>query len=352
MLLSFFSLALAAPVTEIPPFLRGDVAFGYDFETLSATLLEQGDDEPTAVGHRSVNTHRARLDAVFGMAPGAAIYLQIPPYESSLVRYTDASSMIYDPASGAGTYEGTPATVNADQYAGGGLGGVWIGARGTPFSESFATRNNKSTWLLDLGFRFGDKHDTYYVDETGQRGAGPGAPALRLHSAFSKNYGNTAPYFALTLTSNFPYDRDVQADSGAVLHDSAKTTEKDFDAGRQGAIRFGVDIGSVVNPETGARFSFDLFGAADYSSFRVVPSGYYLPGVLSASAGHPTQMAEAFDLGGGMGIHWRPIENMQINLGGTGFYHMPQRVESFYDVYTGSDGLRVLVATDVTVRIR
>ncbi len=351
-MLFFLSMALAAPVTELPPFLRGDLAFGYDLDTLSSGLVETRGAERVDVGSRSVTAHTVRIDAVFAVAPGAAVYLQIPPYQSSFVKFEGASNMVYDPASGSGTYEGMPADLSGKQYAGSGLGGVWLGARGTPFSEAFPGRNNKSTWLLDLGFRIGDKQDTYYVDAAGKRGAGPGAPAVRLSSAFSKNFGNSAPYMSVALTKNNAYDRNVQADSGEVIFDSTTTNGKDFDQGRQGALRIGVDIGTPTHPDTGARFSFDLFGAVDYTSFRVVPSGYYLPGVLSASVGTPTQMAESLDLGGGLGIHWRPAKYVQINLGGTGFAHLPQRVENYYDVHTAGDGLRVVVLSDVTVRFR
>jgi hypothetical protein len=84
----------------------------------------------------------------------------------------------------------------------------------------------------------------------------------------------------------------------------------------------------------------------------VIPSGLYLPAVLEATAGTAVQQAEAFEPGAGLQFIWRPMEYFQIAFGGDVAWHLPQRIESPYPVYTGDSTLHANGSTTLTVRIR
>jgi hypothetical protein len=340
------SLALAANVTELPPFLRGDVTVGYAYDQLAGSLVERSEGEDVDVAQRTVSANQMRYALTFGAGPGAAVFLEIPQWISDDVSYSSLSEMVYDPATGKGTYQGTTAGEDGTYVTGSGLGGVWIGAKGTPFSESFKGRGNRATWLLEGALRTGDGSN-YWTMSDGNRGAGNGGTAVRLRTAFSTTYGTAQPYVVGTYVHEGKRTVDVYDQAGTLLQ-----TGVEVDPADEGLVRAGLEVLAAHNPANGSKLGFDLHMQADYQSYATLPSGFYLPRVLEASAGQAVQSAEQLEPGAGLGFSWRPMEYMQLDVYGDLAWHLPQRVESPYAVYTGADTLHLVAGSNLTVRIR
>ncbi|MDP2306718.1 MAG: hypothetical protein Q8P18_11905 [Pseudomonadota bacterium] len=338
-------LASAAVVTEIPPFLRGDIQIAYSYEQLAGTLVERG-DEDVEVGQRTISDHMLNYGLTFSVGPGIAVFAQVPHYVSSRVSYGSLSDMVYDPGTGSGTYVGTTPGTEGTQVDGAGLGGVWFGVRGTPYSEAFEKRNSATTWLLEGAIRTGDPTSFWTVDEAGKRGAGPGGTAARLHTAFSTTLGISSPYITGT------YIGEGKQTVTVVTPDDVSHGEVELDPANHGDIRIGIELLTGRNPASGAQFVFDLHMGVAYDAFAQLPSGFYLPNVLDVGAGGLIQQSEQMEAGAGIAAHWRPFENMQLTVNGDLGYHLPQRIEHPYPVYTGADTLSVTLGSTLGVRFR
>lgn len=338
-------LATAATVTEIPPFLRGDVTFGYTYDHLGGSLEEHGDEE-VRVGQRTVADHVLAYGFSFSAGPGVAVFAELPHYVASTVSYDELGTMVYDPATGSGTYEGTNPGTPGTAIEGNGLGGVWIGVRGTPFSEAFSVRKNRATWLLEGALRTGDGTNLWTMKDD-KRGAGPGGSAFRVHSAFSTTFGSTSPYLTGTWITEGKRVVDVYGADGSAL-----AAGVEVDPGSLLRVRTGVEVLAAENRAAGSRMAFDLHATLAYTSWQAVPSGIYLPEVLDASEGQIVQQAESLEPGAGLAIHWRPMTYLQLDLYGDAAWRLPQRIESPYPVYTGDDTVHLTAGTRLTVRIR
>ncbi|MFN7145242.1 MAG: hypothetical protein ACK4YP_15825 [Myxococcota bacterium] len=343
---SLLPLASAAVVTEIPPFLRGDIQVSYAYEQLGGTLIERTGGESLEVGNRTLYDHSLTYGLVFSVAPGAAVFAELPHHLASAVHYGALAHMVYDPGTGSGTYQGTEAGTPGAYATGSGLGGIWLGVRGTPFSEAFPKRNSRATWLLEGAIRTADDTNFWTVDAEGNRGAGPGGTAARVHTAFSTTFGNSAPYVSGTYVGEGK--RTVQV----VQPDGTDGAEFEIDPANRGNVRIGVELVAGRNPASGSLFVFDMHLGVAYASHAQLPSGFFLPHVLEASEGGPVLQSEQLEGGAGLAVHWRPFENMQIGLFGDLGYHLPQRIEYPYPVYTGGDTIRVTAGSSLGVRFR
>lgn len=340
------SVAHAATPTELPPFLSGDASIAYSYDRVAGSLDERG-DEDWDVGRRSFSTHLIDYKVAFGAAPGLAVRFDLPHYASSSIGFTAAQEMVYDPATGTGTYYGTDPLEPGTYVRGGGLGGLWLEIAGTPYSEAFVKRINHATWLLAGAWRAPDPTSFWAVDADGNRGAGPGGSAWRLQTAFSKQIGNAQPYLSGELVVENPTSVTLAAQDGTVLSDG----EVEINPADHGNVRAGLEVVATRNPANGSMIALDLHVSLDYASAGDVPSGMFLPDVLDASLGTVVQQAETMDSGGGAGLTWRPFDAVQLRGWGELAYRLPQRIESPYPVYGWSNTTRVRAGLDLTVRI-
>jgi hypothetical protein len=375
------SAGLAATLTEIPPFLRGDISVGYAFDHLQGSLQEQlpygscpeGSTEPCylSVGDRAVSEHRLHYGLLFSVYHGLVIGLDIPHYAYSSISYANTGTMILDPATNTGTFEGVAlGTEPVAGYTGSGVGGPWILIGGTPFSEAFAGRNNKATWLVMGGYRFKDGSDHWAFQEgTTRYGAGPGGSALMLSSAFSRHFGVAEPYMSTKIVGEFPYARRVTSGEEGTIYENDTTDGAEpctvsedklsmtedcvpIYTGNTVDISFGIQVSTRENENSGARFAFDPHLNLHYQSWSSVPSGSYLTGVLSISEGTPVLQSEALEVGAGMRFDVRFFKYLEWRLGIDAYYHMAQKLESQYGVYTGTDTIRIIGGTELVVRVR
>lgn len=370
----------AATVTDLPPFLRGDISIGYAFDHMQGGLQEllpmSACEDPSQpcyydVGDRSIDEHRLHYGFLFSVYHGVAIGLDIPHYAYSAVNYQGVGEMILDPATNTGTYDGTTATTESvTGYSGKGIGSPWLIIAGTPFSESFTSRNNKAIWFVSAGYRFKDGSDRWsFQDGTTNRGAGPGGSAMMISSAFSRHFGVSEPYLSFKAVGEFPYYRRlVGGENGTQLENDTTDGAEPCAAsdtllsmtddcvpiytGNTVDVSMGVQLSTRENPNSGSRFAFDPHLNLHYQSWASIPSGSYLNGVLSITEDRPVLQSEALEFGAGARFDIRFFKYLEWRLGADAYYHMSQRVESQYSVYTDSDTLRLVAGTEFVVRVR
>jgi hypothetical protein len=344
-------MASASTVTDLPPFLRGDVEIGYAYDRVAGDILERGDDE-VVVAQRAIQQHVMHYGGAFAVAPGAALTLELPHYISETIGYDQWSEMVYDPSTDSGTYQGTQAGTAGTLVKGSGVGGVWIGAKGTPFSQLWKSRNHRATWLLGLAVRTPDGSSLWSVEEPAEngpatRGAGPGGVGVRLETAFSATYGASEPYMRFAYTSEGSSKVDVLDDTGTVLASGVEV-----DPGDTAQVRFGTELVAGHNEANGQRTAVDLHLGMLYTGYGSVPSGVLLPSVLSASAGQAVQTAEQFEMGAGLGLNWRPMDYLELRFHGDLAWQLPSRPESPYPEWTGDQTLHYNTGVDLAVRVR
>jgi hypothetical protein len=341
--LLFPTVALASSVTELPPMLRGDVSIGYAWESLRGSLQETGADGQVEVGQRVLTEHVLRYRADFTAGPGVGVFVEVPQWASQSVTGTEGQTMVYDPATRTGTLIGTNPVADGDYASGSGVGGVWLGVRGTPWSESFRSRNNV-TWLLEGAVRTPDASNFWAGKD---RGAGPGGLGWRLHSAFSHTRGDSSPYLAVTWTQNRALEADTFAADGTPL-----ATGVAVDPADTLRLRIGTENLASREAASGSELRFDLHATVDYAGPSTVPSGVFLPSVLDATEGAAVQQAEQLRAGAGLGVHWRPMTYVELRLFADAATQLPQRLEHPYPVRTGFDTLAATAGTELRVRIR
>ena len=143
----------AAEVTEIAPFLRGDLGLRYDMGFEHNKLME-GTDQ---VGSRKLAEHRLTYQGSFSFITGGALFFEVPHYLHQSLGFDEAYEMQFDPFKDTGSMVGTDEINDPPRELGKGLGGTWLGLRGVPLSEElYAARGDRVSWLFEFGYRFKD----------------------------------------------------------------------------------------------------------------------------------------------------------------------------------------------------
>lgn len=335
MLLALVAAPYAAEVTEIPPFLRGDIEVGYEADIQYGSLMEPVDGSDVVVAKALREGHRLDFGGTFSVAPGAAIYFGVPTWIMDRRTWSDSHEVVFDPNRELGSMAYGDPLEGSIQRTGSGAAGVWLGAQGTPFSESFAKRGNTSTWLIDAAFRTPDQTNWYTV-EGDARGAGNGAPAFRLRNAFSTTPGQSQPWLEFTWLR-----QGVTQAQGLEIQNPNSLS-----------VRTGVEVRTHHNPVTNAFFSIDFRAGFDYVSWADVPSGSYLPSIMESTQGKLVTQGEHQSVNAGLALYWRMFQYGRVDLYGDAHYVLPHRLEHPYPVYTGNDTIRVTAGAKLTVLVR
>ena len=336
-------VAQAAALTELAPALRGDVSVRYDLDAAHADLIEADED----VGRRVMQSHTITWAASFSPIDGGAVFLEIPHVAAERVQYPEAATMAFDPAADRGTMLGTNTIDDPSELRGAGVGGVWLGVRGTPLSEAlWSSRGDRTTWMLEGAFRFADKTNLWTYGPRGTRGAGPGAPAFRLLTTVSTTKGDAEPYVRARWVRTSRINTDiVNAQDNVVATGLELRPESTFD------LAVGTELEVSRYGEDGARVDLDFRGTLGYCTWQDIPSGIYLPDVLAASLGQVATQSERVTAAGQFGVNWRFHEYIQLNLAGEVGVHTPYRAEHFYPVTAGT-GVLWGVTTALRFRLR
>ncbi len=333
LMLAATSAALAAEVTDLPPQLRGNVTIAYTPVIQTGSLIE----DDVSVGRMTTEDHVLRIGGAFAPAPGVAIWFQAPIYLSSRIGFTDTREMAYDPTIAQGSLAYGDET-DADPFrAGSGVGGLWLGARGTPFSEEFVGRGNRATWLIDVGVRTKDETNIYSADpatDPPTRGGGPGAGAFMLRNGFSTTRGISQPYLQVTWLRQGVIPTSLYDGAGAVVTADAAVAPADVVD-----IRGGVQVRVAENEVNSSSLDLDFRLGFDYNSPGQIPSGLYLPSVLPVTTGILVDTGEYSSAGVGFGMYWRMFKYLKLDIVTDVSYVMPRQLEQPYPVYTGPDTL-------------
>ena len=333
------TVAWSADVTDVAPWLRGDVVIDYAYSSERSKLLE-GDE---LVANRQITDSLLTIGGNFSVAPGAAIYFALPYYTGTRIGFEDAQQMVIDPGTNSGTMLETATLDPQPEVFGKGMGGPWIGARGTPFSSTlFADRGDKVTWLLDVGYRFQDKTSLWTSTGT-DHGAGPGSAAFRMGTAFSTNIKISEPYLGLSYTRTVPLRT---TDNTGLQADQIVQTASEAN------VLAGVEVVAYDEGSSGTRVAFDFHANLSMRTWQDVPSGIYLPSVLEASTSLVATQEENAAISGGIGLKYRVMEWAQLELGGDMGTVTAYQVEHFYPVSTGMGTMTWDVHARLTLRGR
>lgn len=334
--------ALAAEVTDMPPALRGDVNIDYVGSLYSGGVEEGGEE----YARRRSARHDLRWGVEFAPADGFAVTLAADTTPYAGISWSSATSMGYDPVRETGTYT-VGESIEVPQIQGRGFNGLWLGAALQPFNESWK-RNHQTTWRIDLAYRTGNKNATFWTEDgDGWRGAAPGGPAFRVVGAFSADNGSANPYVQGIFQHEGRVDVDVSDASGAIVAPGLSIRPgTDFD------LIGGIEVVGYHDAATEDRFAVDLRLGVGYRSFRLLPSGMYLPDVLDASKSLLITQSDRLVARGGMGFDGHIRKYVSLRVGADFVYDMPYRIEHVYEARTSGDAFTVEIGTRLNVRIR
>ena len=336
--------ARAAEVTDIPPRFRGDVEIGYRYDHQHSFLYEEAEN----VGGATAADHVLAYTGTFAVWDGIAAWVTLPHYASQQISYDDTNVMAFDPNDETGTMVGTDPDPSPPTVSGAGPGGVWIGVKGTPFSQTlFPRRGDRMTMLLEAGYRFADRTNFFTTSDEGHRGGGPGGAAWRASAAFSTTHGSTDPYLKILYEHDLAIVQDVKDENGAVLATDATVNPADNLEALAGA-----QVRAYRNETSGSAVDLDFFVRVGYSTWQDVPSGIYLPSVVAPSAGQVVTQSDFLYGRGGIGVDWRVHEYVEWDVAGEAGTRTAYRLEYPYDVATGLDSFDYAITTSITIRLR
>jgi hypothetical protein len=310
LILSPLSVANAADITNQPEALKADVSLRTDFRRQNFGLDEQNEN----VGGVTVDEQRVGLRAEVGLVTGVSAFLALSGSTNQEFRYTAPRTMGWDPKADEGSLRnGEPIEGGVEPVTGSGMLGVWMGLRGTPFSE---TRGAKMTWLLEGALRTPDGTNIY-----NGTGAGDGGMALRLASVFSTSRGITHPYISAVFTNNKAFTTTLDGD-----------TEVEFKPANHVDMTAGAEFDTWTDSATGRALSLEGRMFFGYTSPASVPSGLFLAEVLPGTENTAATSAEYSSFGTGFGLHYRPIREMKIDMNVDIAWPTPHRLEQSYPV--------------------
>ncbi len=335
--------AHAAEITDLPPWLRGDLAIDYAFQHVGGDLFEGSE----RVGSRNWEQHALTYQGVFTAGPGVGVFFELPQYLSQRLAFPEANTMVYDPSTERGTMVETEAIDGLEPIKGKGTDGVWLGIKGTPFSEAFEKRGNRATWLIEAAFRTRSSNNFYTPDDGDTRGAGVGGGGTRLGMAFSTTRNVSQPYLAFRYTRTRPLAVDFYDEDGSTLVSGSEINPADTLT-----IRTGTEIVAADNPEAHSRFSIDLRLAFGYATWQTAPSGLYLPSVLSTSRSYAATESEYTWASAGVGLYHQAFQYMAWKIVADATYLAPHQIEHHYPIDTGANTLDITVGAGIRVMIR
>jgi hypothetical protein len=321
LILNPLSVAHAANALDQPEALKANVSLFTDFQRAQFGLDEAGD----VFGQVQLQDHRMGLRVEAGIITGVSAFLSFAGSTNNAISYVDPRTMGWDPTEDEGSLaNGLPIEDGVEPVSGSGLRGVWLGVRGTPFSQ---TRGAKANWLIEGALRTADKNHLY----------GAGGKALRLDNLFSTTRGGTHPYIRATYT-----------------------TEQAFSTTPNGGSEIEVDPANRIDMVTGATFdtwadpamgrSLRLEGRMffGYTSPGTIPSGLLLPAVIPGTENTEVSTAEYSSFGAGFALHFRPMRELLIDAGIDLAWPTPHRLEHAYPVTTSLGSSLLSAALEVT----
>lgn len=318
--------AHAADVTYIPDAMTGAVELRYrgSIETASLEELDQ------SIARRTQRQHTIRWGASFSPIRGLSAAIRFEQTPLIAYQFRNAQQMVIDPLDGGGTY--LPGDIAPDsEIRGNGLNGVWFGMSGVPFSEAYALKD-PITWKVDLSFRTGNRNNSLWTVNEGDRGAALGGGAMRLTTSFSSRRGRGDSYLRLRYHKEFKATVEQPTVSGGV-------TEVEIRPASQVSALAGVEI--IGHDTATSVFAVDLHLGTAYHTWEDITTGVYLPNTLDTALGIPVTSGEYVQAQMGLGFRVRILDNVRFSLDADGLYNTPHRLEHVYTVRTAEDNVGI-----------
>lgn len=324
-LLALVTAAHAADVTAMPAPFRGLATLEYRVEGDAARLVE-GD---TQVGARQERLHTLALQGAFSVWRGISLAVDLPVALDQRLVWSDAREMAFDPTLGAGSMIGAPEVEAPAVEQGGGLMGPTFSIQLSPFNAEHPgkRRADRTTWLIEAGYRLQDQSSFWLERQDGSRGAGPGADAVHLRTAFSTQAATSRPYLELAFDKALTVPTPLRAEDGSVL-----TSDAPVRPASTLDLRVGAEVPVWTRQQT--EVALDLRTRFGYRTWQDIPSGLYLADVLSASREVLVTQGEAVHAMGGLGVQVRQAGLVDVLVGGDFGAQTPYRVEHPYAVRT------------------
>lgn len=323
-LLASTSGAQAAEVTDLPSPLRGTAALSYDAAGDALRLVQ----EDQQVGARQHRWHTLSLDLEFSPVRAVVVGIELPVVLDERLEWSSAQQMAYDPTLGGGSMLGTEPLAPLPLEQGGGLAGPLFLVRLAPFHEQlYVPGRDRTSWVLELGYRLQDKSSFYREKADGSRGGGEGGDALHLRTAWSTARRTARPYLEATFDRAFAVPTPLRDTDGTVL-----VTEARVRPPSHFALRAGAELPALERDRV--ELAVDLRARAGYRSWQDMPSGLYLPDVLDASRSVLVTQGDAVWLTGGLGLRLRVTDLVDVRLGGDFGTETPTTIEHPYDIHS------------------
>ena len=334
-LIAFTSLASAADVTDMPSNLRGDISISFEHSQQWSGLVEAS--EP--VGSVNESSNQLYFEGEFAVHDWVSIDFALPMWLGQEISWTDPRTMAWDPTGDVGSMRyGSVIEEGVEPRAGSGLGGASFGVRVSPISE---TRGAKASWVVGFSYQLMDDSNMF-TGGPDDLGAGDGAGVTSITNAFSTSLGSSMPYIVLRWDN-----RGDHAASG-IDPDTGEAGLVNMSSGSSASFVSGIELMSSSSANGQSWFKTDLWGGAEYHGWSEVPSGTYLPSVLSGQEGSTVVSSEYVAYTLGLGGHWRALPTMQVDMRVEFGTNSPIQLESAYPISTGTLSPKITAGIEAT----
>ena len=170
---------------------------------------------------------------------------------------------------------------------------------------------------IDLGMKTSDDTNIY-TGEADSHGAGDGGLAKRATLAWSTTLNTAQPYFRTAFTN----------------HGSTTANGLKVENARELDVDTGVEVTTFSNTETGAWFALDLRTGFTYRSPAQVPSGVWLPSIMTSTENTLVTQSEYSTVSAGLGFRWQMFKYARLDVASDVGWVIPHQLESAYPVHT------------------
>ena len=334
-LIAFTSLASAADVTDMPSNLRGDVSIAFEHSQQWSELMEASE----SVGAVNESSNQLYFAGEFAAQDWISVNFALPMWLGQEISWTDPRTMAWDPTEDSGSMRyGTLIEDGVEPRAGSGLGGASFGVRVSPVSEA---RGAKASWVMEFSHQLKDDSNMF-TGGPDELGAGHGAGVTSITNAFSTTLGVSAPYIVLR------WDNRGDRMASGVDPETGEAGLIEMSSGSSASFVSGIELTSSSSANGQSWFKTDLWGGAEYNGWSEIPSGTYLPNVLSGEEGSTVIISEYVAYSLGLGGHWRALPTMQIDLSVEFGTNSPIQLESAYPIATGTISPKISAGIEAT----
>ncbi|MBM74510.1 MAG: hypothetical protein CMK59_03845 [Proteobacteria bacterium] len=335
------SLVFAATLTDGPGALQGDIAINYQFEQSLDTLTESNQD----LMKRNYTAHLSQVYLEFGIIDQISVSTTFPRLRETL-SFTDPLAVSFDPEIQMGSYLKNEALMemgnskyqssygewdnpNSESSelirTGRGGTGTWLGMHFFPFHERFyRDRGDLASWRLSVSYRLPDQTN-FFTEKKERRGSGPGTAAWMFEGAFSKVTTKSEPY--LTFSFVFPQAKEIDVVTGA-------SYSGEISPAKEANFRTGIEFFTWRDTALGHYLGVELISKTGYRSWSSLPTGVFLPSVLTFSENEMIAQGDQLYATAGVGLNLQVATLYSVRWHFNSGVSTPQIVEHAYPVNT------------------